>query len=326
MNEMLHLIPEQSFTVFLWSTRSPHTIEEAMQDSFYPQYLFYDYEIDEPQKLHNALLTSGYYAPATLDDILSSFTSNQLKLLLKENSLATSGNKAVLISRIKECIPQNILEDLRANSHLYSLSALGNTFVNKHYDYVLLHKYSKWGISLDELNNSKSSIGWDPVSFRDAAWQIFNERILLHSQEKDFDNLHSDIQNLSEICLDFDKNYRNGVYYLLVAFYLDVNCLEYYFNYKLYCDGEIPKKRLYSLCHGTFIVDFFVKKIKKYKDYIDSDMITKACSFATYPLKLYTTQDFLKIISEIIHNDFFDIEKWQDFSQERFISFLDSLT
>lgn len=325
MNEMLHLVPEQSLTVFLWSTRSPHALEEAMQDSFYPQYLLYDYGIDKPQKLHDALLTSGYYAPSTLDDILSSFTSKQLKLLLKEKDLETSGNKATLILRVKECIPQNVLDDLRANSHLYSLSALGNAYVNEHYDYVLLHKYSKWNISLDELNRAKSSIGWSPVSFRDAAWRIFNERVLFHSSEKDFYNLHTDIENLSEICFDFDNNCRNGIYYLLITFYLNVNCLDYYYNYKLYCDGEISKDSLYSLQYGLPISDFLVKKIKKYGNYIESNMIVKACDFTEYPLKLYTPQDFSSIISEIIHDDIFDVEKWQNFSKEKFLSFVNSL-
>lgn len=326
MKDLIHSISEQSLTIFLWCTCKPHTLAIATQDSFYPRYLFYDYGIDTPQELHNVLLSSGYYAPATLDDILSYSNSKQLKAILKENSLKITGDKATLISRIKEYIPQSVLEDFQANSHLYSLSTLGSAYVNEHYDCVLLHKYSKWNISLDELNHAKATLNWDSVSFRDAAWRILNERVLLHSQEADFDNLYLDIENLSEICFDFDNSPLNGVYYLLIAFYLNVNCLEYYPTYKLYHDGVISKENLYSLQNGLFILDFWVDKIKKYGNYIDSSLIAKAYNFVDYPIKLYTLEDFSNMISEIIFNNCFDIKKWQNFSQEKFIKFLNSLS
>ena len=291
MKDLIHSISEQSLTIFLWCTCKPHTLAIATQDSFYPRYLFYDYGIDTPQELHNVLLSSGYYAPATLDDILSYSNSKQLKAILKENSLKITGDKATLISRIKEYIPQSVLEDFQANSHLYSLSTLGSAYVNEHYDCVLLHKYSKWNISLDELNHAKSTLNWDSVSFRDAAWRILN-----------------------------------GVYYLLIAFYLNVNCLEYYPTYKLYHDGVISKENLYSLQNGLFILDFWVDKIKKYGNYIDSSLIAKVYNFVDYPIKLYTLEDFSNMISEIIFNNCFDIKKWQNFSQEKFIKFLNSLS
>ena len=93
MDKILRSISEQSFAVFLWSTRAPHTLEEAVQNSFYPQYLFYDYGIENPQQLHDALLSSGYYAPATLDDILTYSNSKQLKAILKENGLKVTLTK-----------------------------------------------------------------------------------------------------------------------------------------------------------------------------------------------------------------------------------------
>lgn len=94
MKDLIHSISEQSLTIFLWCTCKPHTLAIATQDSFYPRYLFYDYGIDTPQELHNVLLSSGYYAPATLDDILSYSNSKQLKAILKENSLKITGDKA----------------------------------------------------------------------------------------------------------------------------------------------------------------------------------------------------------------------------------------
>lgn len=325
MDMILSSISEQNLTIFLWSTRFPHTIKDSMQDSFYPQYLLYDYGIKNLQELHSKLLSLRYYAPSTLDDILSSFTIKQLKILLKENGLKVTGNKEMLISRIKECIPQNVLSNFQSSSHLYSLSDLGNAYVNEHYDYVLLHKHPNWNISIDELNDAKSRIDWNSVSFRDATWKIFNERVLLHSQVGDFNSLHIDIENLSEICFSFDNSPRNGIYFLLAAFYLDANCLEYYPSYKLYTDGLVTKDRLYFLQDGLFFNDFWIEKIRKYGDYIDTDVITKAYGFIEYPIKLYTLQDFIDMISEITKDISFNIQKWQDFSQNKFILFLDSL-
>lgn len=114
-------------------------------------------------------------------------------------------------------------------------------------------------------------------------------------------------------------------FFLLAAFYLDVNCLEYYSSYKLYSDGLIAKDRLYFLQDGLFFDDFWIEKIRKYGNYIDTNVITKAYNFTNYPIKLYTLQDFINMVSEITKNAYFNIEKWRNFSQNKFVLFLDSL-
>ena len=326
MNTLLESISEQVLTIFLWCTGKCHTSEEEQSDYFYPQYLFYEYGITNPHDLYCVLFSLGYYELASLDDILFSSNSTELKVLLKDNGLKVSGSKAELINRIKNCIPQSVLNDFRIGSGFYSLSITGKSFVDEHYDYVLLHKYSKWNISLEELNQAKSTLGWQSVSFRDAAWSIFNKRMLQHSMRKDFVNFHMDITGLSEISFDFDKDMKNGVYFLLIALYLDINCLIYHMDYLLYLRHDIPKCDLASLHHSHFITEYSVEKIRKYRDYIDLNMVKDAyCFVPTYPLKLYSQQDFSDMVLEIIQNDTFDIDKWCDFSQKRFEAFIKSL-
>lgn len=325
MDNSLSFYSKKSISIFLWCTKKPHTLSDAQNLSFYPKYLTYDYNINDPLKLHSLLISNGYYAPIDPATTLNSYKVNQLKEILSSNGLPSTGKKAELIDRILQCIPSDVINNLNGNLQYYTLSDIGNSFLAEHYDYILLHQNSRWNISEGEYQSTKNSLKDSSFTFRDVVWKIFNQRIIEHTKQQAFWDLRTDYTNLSELSFKFDHDNSNGVFFLLSVLLCDLNCVDYLETLKLYQKKLLLKKDLLSVHFGLFCNTFLISKIKKYSSFITEELVNRVYEFTSYPLKLYTQHDFQLIISEIVSADQFDTDKWSNISQKKFMDYVAAL-
>lgn len=95
-------------TSFLDWSKKGKSVDETDMD--YPKYIIKKYPVGMCYKYHNKLISSGYLETAKIDTILGTFKVPELKNILANNSMQTTGSKQTLIDRIIENIDVQSLD------------------------------------------------------------------------------------------------------------------------------------------------------------------------------------------------------------------------
>lgn len=311
-------------TIFLWVTQKCHTFEEANTETFYPAYLKYDYGISSPVEFYNRLFSNGYYAFAEAKDILQNYKVSDLKIILDSVGEKKSGNKEQLIQRITQKVPPKELEKYN-NSEQYTLSAKGQAYITKHEDFISFHKKrNKWTISLKEYEITMHQLGSE-FNFRDIVWSIFNNRIQSSYTKRNFLDIIHTYKCMSELIFEFDKNKKEGTFYLLVSFYCNISGIDYFYNIDQFQKKYISKSYLEHLkCH-IFINDQIVKQIHDNVNFFDQNTLKKVTEFVHLPIQLCSQSDFFDIIDEIKNVTPFNSQKWETHFHKKYKEFVSSL-
>lgn len=253
----------------------------------YPQYLFYECNIQNASKYHKDMIQEGYLEPAPMADILATMKVPELKEILQNNGLKGTGKKTDLIAAIIENVPEKTLSALFPEKR-YVLSEMGKSFLDEHADYIRLSAHQSWNISPAEYDTAKGANG----RFYDVCWGIFNSRIM------NVDNLtqHRNIYyNMYTLLKEEGKN-QNAMEMLLRVLYYDVNSLSsgYLQGYR---EGYFKKKEfLEKAAQEVYFAPAIIKDIGDMEEYFSEEMIER----------LYSHKDALqpcskKLFSEIVH-------------------------
>lgn len=312
-------------TIFLWVTQKCHTFEEANTETFYPTYLKYDYEVSSPVEFYNRLFSNGYYTLAEAKDILQNYKVSDLKIILDSVGENKSGNKEQLIQRITQKVPPKELEKYN-NSELYTLSAKGQAYITKYKDFIFFHKKrNKWSISLKEYEITMQQLG-SGYNFKDIVWSIFNDRIRSSYTKRNFLDIIYTYKCMSELIFEYDKNQKEGTFYLLVSFYCNISGIDYFYSIEQFQKKYITKSSLEHMkCH-IFINDQIVKQIRDNVDFFDQNTLKQVTEFVNLPIQLCSQSDFFDIIDEIKNVSPFNNQKWEAHFHTKYKEYVSSLT
>ena len=200
--------------IFLWAMgRKPATIKKRDE---YPRYLYYECNIQNGPEFHKEMIEQGYLAPPSPADTISSLKVGELKEILQENGLTTTGKKADLVQSIVANVPNEKLVHLVAKN-VYVLSDYGKQFLEAHDGYVQIHTHSAWQITQAEYDTEKAAT--PNAKFNDICWRIFNRRITQTHEISAHRNIYYNMYTLTK---EEGRN-KDALDLLLRVLYIDLS-------------------------------------------------------------------------------------------------------
>ena len=274
----------------------------------YPLYFERECGLTNPKKLHISLIRKGYLIPSPLKDLLLNLSTAELKTILESCGLKKSGKKEDLVKRILLEVDYCILNNYLNDKNYYSLSEKGIVFLKLYSDYIILHKYAKFGIDIEEYENYKRLYPY--LCCEDILIFIHQEKLL-----SDKYNYHYHII-LKEL-YDNTEQFYFALREFLVIKYLTINYvqafdwlsdeLQFYSPDKAIAHvWETQKNRL---CLAPADASYFVKHMEEYSAK-DLDLL-----YEEYPLSntLITKVEFSSILHDMSSEAFFDYQRWNTY-------------
>ncbi len=287
----------QSISVFLNWAQKGYPIGNL--DS-YPIYMKYELNIIDPSQFHIDMISDGYLEKPNFDTLFTYFKVPELKQILNDNNLPKSGNKATLIERILNNVSNDSLKKIQNNFTGYVLSEKGKEFINRHYDFIEMHKSSKWMISLDEYISKKNQLKFN-ASFNDIAWGIFNDRNIQYVSEKHWGLARNNILNMSELLVKENK-LKDALYFLLAVLYYDLS-------------GLGNNNILYEFKNITYAPGI-IDRILKLKEFYSDDLIDSCAFLNQLPFSYFSIDTFKLIVNDLIENDEINLNDYKKYINE----------
>ena len=202
-------------TVFLqYLSYKPSAIKKREE---YPSYLFYECGIQNGPQYHQDMINEGMLVPAPVEEIIKSYKVDQLKQILEDCGLDSSGKKDALIERIVANVPANNIT-MASDSPMYVISDKAKLFLLQHEDYIKLRTNTHYDIKWQEYDAAKAQ---NPqAQFLDICWGILNSRI-----QQNRGNIMADRNvyfSMYNILRDEGKKH-DAMFMLIQVFFIDVN-------------------------------------------------------------------------------------------------------
>ncbi len=248
----------------------------------YPHYLESTYKIHNPIKYHQKLIDMGYLVPADPSLFLSTLKVAELKQILSEHGLKTSGKKAELLKLIVDNIDCSTLNLKK----FYIPSPTGKAHL-KEYEYVFrLYHYN---ISVGEFENFQTN--YNPhTDANSIIFDILCSRYSKYYENNAFGLASNEMLHISAFFEDCNAH-EKSLFFLIVHFYLS-----------FYDAVREPELFLDFL-------DLSVIKIYNKKEYFSPDLVYKCCENFKLPIEPITPNDFIRLLNDIFADkpiDFYD--------------------
>ena len=274
-------------TVFLWAHSKASPIKD--NDS-YARYFLYECGIKNPSKYHQELIAAGYFAEATAEQMLSSLKVTELKEMLSMLGQSTTGKKDALVWRVVNNADEAFIARY-CPEKLYMLSEMGKAFLQKHDDYVMVHRHKNWGVDWQEYDAHKIP----GHSYYDTMWGIFNEQLVKDTQNYGRFQYYCMYQLLCE-----EGKREHALQMLLRVLYLDFSGVEVLRYQDLYRRGIYNQKQMremfsIAIMHAPGIVN----PIKDFADVYSDDMISKLYE-QKLPVQMCDKKLFLSIVHSVL--------------------------
>ena len=140
----------------------------------FPQYWYYKYAVNDPAALLKSLELRGFIRDGTATESLNNLTIPELKSILLENNLKTTGKKADLVSRLADNVAPEIIEK-KVVHRRYVLTELGKEELSENEYVMYLHSHNI-GVSVWDI--SKDMQGYPNKLWRDRIWAALNKNSL----------------------------------------------------------------------------------------------------------------------------------------------------
>ncbi|MDD6324633.1 MAG: SAP domain-containing protein [Lachnospiraceae bacterium] len=274
--------------------------------------LYYEREcgLTNPRLLHQQLIDEGFLELSSLSQLLTTLKVSDLQQILRSYGLKVSGKKEELISQVLSDVDmEDLFSFFKNEPPRYSLSLKGRDFLEQHKDYIRFHRYTKYGVTLEEYERAKASL-----CYTDDCEKIL---IFLYNEKVDGDkynrHYHLVLHELYEATGDSDNALRE----FLIVKYFDVNYvysfqqLSFFLQYQSFSTAAkemyeseknhhvlAPSDAFYVAEHQNMHLRNILNSI--YSQYLLKDLIIPPNVFST-------------IVSEMITESFFDVSKWNTY-------------
>lgn len=193
---------------------------------------WYQYGIKDMNKLLESLRDRGFLTIGTASESLQLYKIDDLKRILTEKGLKTSGKKNELITRLVEVVPENEL-CLFFPRKPYVLTDLGKQSI-KYDEYILYaHRHHYEGIDIYSLNRL---INGHTKTYRDFIWRHFNQLCMEQVGQNNFSGYRNIRFQMGEFVLE-EKKAQNALGLFSEVVFWDTSGLG---NGKLYLESSGP--------------------------------------------------------------------------------------
>ena len=281
----------------------------------YPGFWWFEYGIRNVGAALKSLEERGYIKYGCLAYSLKELTVPDLKELLKQHGMATTGKKAELIERAAANINE---ADLLSFGMVpkYELTALGESELKENAYVSYLHG-NRYDMTVWEMNQR---IAQTHRPYRDILWGYFNEQSLIYFQNLEFGryrNIRLDMyrflmeENRTQeafhmLCevLSLDLNDCYDYIYSLEQQKNDVNFEFYVMDYELRLNDLFPYEKTVLVIPPKVFTGFAEMQItlslddKEYRD-----AILKELQKTAFPRGIFTNEECADILIANIHSD-----------------------
>lgn len=274
----------------------------------YIGYLNYECGITNPEIYHRQLINEGYYEKSKIEEILERLKVDELKDILIKNNLVAKGKKSELIAQIVEKIPSNQI--LVSNEEYYSLSDKGKEFLEMHQNYIDLHRYKDYQITLEDYYNATKNDKYER-KFYDVAWQIFNERTLLYQKNEEYRNLRYNFFHMAKLLMRENKQ-KCALSFYLNCLIIDLSGVELIDDIRSYKSGWYTKKEVFERLEYNRLTPSLINQIIDLKEYYDETMLEKSYNEIYLPVNVSSIEYIKELIHEAFNLAVFDFDKYKN--------------
>lgn len=292
-------------TIFLYAESINSKIKKSKD---YVGYLNYECGITNPDIYHRQLINEGYYELSSFSEKLEQLKLPELKAILQDNNLPTKGKKAELIKLIVEEIPENKVN--LSKEEMYSLSEKGRCFLEENKNFVELHRYKNYQISLEDYYNATKDDKYKR-NFNDVAWQIFNERTLLYQQNNEYSSERYNYFHMANLLLTEGKK-EHALQLFLYCLVIDLSGVESINMIELYKSRIYNKKEFLEHLEYNCLIPSLINQIVELKECYDESMIEEAYSQMYLPFNVSTLEYIKELIKEACNTAVFDFDKYKN--------------
>jgi len=273
----------------------------------YVGYLSYECEIMNPDIYHKQLIEEGYYEESKIEDILRNFKVNELKEIIEKNNLLSKGKKDELIKFIAENIPREKI--LSSNEKYYSLSSKGIAFLEENKNYIDIHRFKDYQITLEDYYNATKNDKYKR-SFNDIAWQIFNQRTVEYQKNNDYISLRFNYFHMANL-LKRETKMKQALQLYLYCLIIDLSGIESIREIQSYKSGWCNKKEFIERLEYNALTPSLIKQIIELKEYYDDNMLQKAYSVIYLPFNVSSIEYIKELLNDAFNTAIFDVEKYR---------------
>ena len=264
---------------------------------------------------------NGYIRPAAAEEVLSTYTVKELKIIADSLGIKKSGKKMDLIDEIQIFATDDMIDNITSDSDLYILADKGAEYISSREDYVLLEKHAVCDISLSEFNDHRIICG-RRRNFYDTMFQALSDKAFKLNLCHCFDKLAITEMHIYNILIEeatltehtphIDVAIRHYLeyLYLLLCFSRDASFLT---NEGVFY-RDASGIRLPHINNN--LIDF-----KDYFKYINYNVI-----FSNKPPCFLTDHEFITMVEEFLNTPIFDYDKWNLILQNRFSEYIKLFT
>ncbi|MGX7395649.1 SAP domain-containing protein [Carnobacterium mobile] len=187
----------------------------TLEHKLFPQYFKYNYDVDG-RKSVKKLINQEFLEYGSYNNQLESLKVKELKEILANNNLTSTGKKADLIEKIIESAIK--VNDL---PNTYSLTFKGRETVRDYEHIILAHKDKYFDVSNAIFYKNKLPY---PYGYGDLKWAYLGTQTLEHTKNKEFGLLRNTYLAKADH-LDKEKKYLNALSQYIVVVLLDASGL-----------------------------------------------------------------------------------------------------
>lgn len=265
----------------------------------------------------NNLVKKDYLRSANINEILNAnYSLNDLKVIADSVGVIKKGKKAELAARIAPQLPAEQVEQMIAETNLYSISSKGKQVLIENEDYILFHKY-RHIISLAEFNDNRFPDGTHRRNFYDTMFQALSNRVYFYEANRNWELLYITHIYTYNLLVDESKKTDHTIHYDVILNHY----IEYLYLLTCFCRHMCwaVKNKIFSNSLGGYVVpqpDAYVHKLADFESSINYELI-----FCNKPPSLLTNQEFKSYVHELLNEPMFNNGKWNSLLQKRVSDF-----
>ncbi len=137
-----------------------------LHESEYAHWQFMSAGVEEVHKLHQELFDKGFYRPATVDEMLSTYTIPEIKRVASELAISVSGKKNDMI----RTIAQNATAEMVAGilkTEIYTISDKALIYLEEHSLDIEYYNRDCNDMSLEEYKATRQTVSERDIEWRD---------------------------------------------------------------------------------------------------------------------------------------------------------------
>lgn len=269
----------------------------------FPFYYESECHINNPKRMQSQLLQEGYIESASINEILSTYKIQELKIIAASVGCSKSGRKIELIHRILNFLDKETIDTIRHEACLYVLSNKGRIFLQANYDYIELHRHTKYNISLHEFNKNRFS-GDYRRTFEDNVSTLISQRIYRNHSQYYYHMMEYDYRTMYEIAIS-EHLYDAAIDFYLRSLYLRSCCIRdaEYYGTNLYCiENDFSNTIIFTVHSASPFVEL--------GQFYTSSLVDNIYADLSLPPSFLNAEEFKLMVIEMIESITFDYNKY----------------